>query len=343
MRETLSLPLTPVDGALVRPLFVAARAEFRDDLPHTAWQARAAGIIATFYRSGKLVLEGDAARVWAERVAARTGVRVPGAKRTSATPAGSGARAPAPAAPQPPAANDPSAPPPPRPAPGAARSPYGAAVAKLPKPTPAAWIGIDETGKGDYFGPLVTVAARVSLDQLGWLEELGVGDSKAISDANVVAIAAQLRDVIPHEAVVLSPRKYNELYARFGNLNKLLAWCHAAAADALAARTDAELVLSDQFATAPLVPRYLKGAAKGLRYAQRTRAEEDPAVGCASIFARALFLSRMKALEREFGVQLHKGAGSPVLAAGRRLVRERGVEILSDVAKLHFKTTQQIT
>jgi ribonuclease HIII len=286
------------------------------DVNHAFWQARGDATI-TFYRSGKLVVQGKTIEAFVAIAEAH------GATLSKwSGPRGE-------------AADDLDPP--------SFDGPFGAAVAKLPDPKPDAWIGIDEAGKGDYFGPLVTVAARVDVSQLELLAKLGVGDSKRIADKKIRKLAAQLRHVVPSRRVTLMPPKYNELYGSFGNLNKMLAWCHAAAAEALLeSGVEAELILSDQFAKSDIVKRALKELGSQRRFVQRTKAEEDPAVACASIFARAEFLARMDELEETHGVSLHKGAGAPVLIDGRALVSTLGRDALASVAKLHFKTTQTL-
>lgn len=220
---------------------------------------------------------------------------------------------------------------------------FRSAIAKLPDPSISDWIGIDEAGKGDYFGPLVIAAAHVERGQLPLLAELGVGDSKAINDKEVRSIAASLKPLIAHEIMVLRPPKYNELYDDIGNLNHLLAWAHSVVGSKVAEETGARLILSDQFAKRDIItPRLRKRGYTG-SFIQRTKAEEDPSVGAASIFARATFLWEMSRLEREHGVKLHKGAGPPVLSAGRTIVKKEGPEFLKNVAKLHFKTTARLT
>ena len=186
-------------------------------------------------------------------------------------------------------------------------------------------------------------AARVERSQLPLLAEHGIGDSKLLNDKKIKLIAAELKHVVPFRKLVLMPPKYNELYAKIGNLNKLLAWGHATVAEnLLESGVDAELILSDQFSKANLIGPRLKDRGSKLRFTQRTKAEEDPAVACASIFARAEFVFQMDELARDQGVDLPKGAGSPVVAAGRRIVAEHGRELLREVAKLHFKTTQSL-
>lgn len=324
-QQTVSLKFPAIAGTKYRALLTDAGFDFRS-APHADWQARGDAII-TLYTSGKLVIQGQHVDAWvlaAEELGGSVKKWAGAPRETDATaPTDGGAAAPV------------SVPD------GAGR--FAAAIAKLPAPTPDAWIGIDEAGKGDYFGPLVTAAARVETSQLPLLAELGVGDSKALTDKRVLAIAAELRHVVPFEKVVLLPSKYNDLYARIGNLNKLLAWAHATAAEGLLEKgTTAELILSDQFAKRDLISSRLKERGKQLRFTQRTRAEEDPAVACASIFARSEFLHRMRSLSDEHGIELPKGAGPPVLAAGRRYVAERGFTHLGQIAKLHFKTTTQL-
>lgn len=305
---------------------VARAAQVRDALTdrgfsfkvqqHMLWQARGAGAVVSFYKSGKVVVQGNDADAIVAMIEGR---------ETSAAPAGT---------------TSPSVPDDATQHAGEGR--LHRAWRLLPAPLPERWVGIDETGKGDFFGPLVTCAVRVELKDLPWLDELGVGDSKAINDREIERLAPLLRKALPFHEVVLMPPTYNELYASFSNLNKLLAWTHAAAAEAVLDNAPAELVLSDQFAKQEIVPRYFKGAGREVRYVQRTRAEADPAVGCASIIARATFLAKMRTLERDVGMKLHRGAGPPVIAAGRRFVERRGFDQLERVAKLHFKTIERL-
>ena len=314
MTITLKLPAAAQQG--LRERLAGEGCAFAQPA-HTFWQARGDGGVITFYTSGKVVVQGKAESTWAALLEAEGGdVLKHTAPQTGTKQAGLGLF-------------------------DRSGEPFAEGLSKLPSPPPTAWIGIDETGKGDYFGPLVVVAARVTRDQLPLLAELGVADSKSLTDKRALAIARDVAEVVPHHAMVLMPRTYNGLYERIGNLNKLLAWAHATAAEELLAQTDAELILSDQFAKANLVEQRLKERGRACRFQQRTKAEDDPAVAAASILARSLFLRRMASLEATFGHALHKGAGPPVLAAARAIVGSHGAEALADVAKLHFKTTSQ--
>lgn len=202
--------------------------------------------------------------------------------------------------------------------------------------------GVDESGKGDYFGPLVVVAAAISVLERPLLDELNVRDSKLLSDQRALTVAARLRRDVPHALVVIMPTKYNELYARIGNLNKLLAWGHARAIENLLEKVDCSRVVSDQFAKAHVLNGALMEKGRNVEIVQRVRGEAEPAVAAASIIARAEFLDRLQRLSAEFAIALPKGGGPIVDEAGARFVRQHGELKLADVAKTHFKNTSKI-
>jgi len=204
-------------------------------------------------------------------------------------------------------------------------------------------IGADETGKGDYFGPLVVVACALSPEEERFLEAAHLVDSKTLADAQARNAARTLREVLPHEAIAIGPARYNELYESFRNLNTLLAWAHAKAISTLVERTGCRRVVLDRFCDEKVVRRALGDLASTLDLEVRPRAEDDPAVAAASVIARAVFLDRLDALSRRFDIKLPKGAGPPVLKAGRAFIRRHGKDALRHVAKLHFRTTDQIT
>lgn len=200
-------------------------------------------------------------------------------------------------------------------------------------------IGLDETGKGDYFGPLVVAAVCGKPEAL---RALGVTDSKKIADARCVRLAREIRAGFEVETVVIQPVRYNELYGRMKNLNKLLAWAHARALENLLERVDASRVVADQFADARVLQGALLEKSRLVHLEQMHRGESHPSVAAASIVARAEFIERLEQLGHDHGVKLPKGAGSPVDAAGVLIVQSGGVDLLRKVAKLHFKTTQKI-
>jgi ribonuclease HIII len=205
-------------------------------------------------------------------------------------------------------------------------------------------VGADESGKGDYFGPLVVAAWYLDVDEVAALRRLGVADSKALGDGRVERIAGQL-DALGHGAVLsLMPRDYNRRYAEVGNLNVLLAEMHAACIRGLLDRAPGrtQAVVVDQFARDGSVLARALGLPPGCRLVTRTKGEADPAVAAASLLARAEFLRGLRALGHEFGHDFAPGAGEPTLRSARAFVASFGKERLGEVAKVHFATTRRL-
>lgn len=203
-------------------------------------------------------------------------------------------------------------------------------------------IGIDESGKGDYFGPLVIAAAYVNPIIERDLKLMQVRDSKRISDPRVLQLASDLRQVCKHSIVAIGPERYNELYQKIGNLNRLLAWGHARALENLLEQVDAQQAIADQFGDERFILNALLEKGKHVQLVQRPKAEEDLAVAAASILARAEFLRRLSALSEKVGTSLPKGASPSVELAARMVVKKRGQDALRTIAKLHFKTTKAV-
>ncbi len=206
--------------------------------------------------------------------------------------------------------------------------------------------GLDESGKGDFFGPVV--AATVIADKSaieGWIKA-GVKDSKKISELQIMKLDAIIRDTrgVVVRTWFCGMPKYNELMARpRANLNLLLAWMHASAlADALSQKR-VPWGLLDQFTEQPLVQKELarKGVAD-FELKMRTKAEEDPVVAAASVVARAEFVRQMNVLSKRFGEKLQKGAGPLVKEQGARIIEKFGACALGDFAKLHFRTAYEV-
>jgi ribonuclease HIII len=203
-------------------------------------------------------------------------------------------------------------------------------------------IGVDEAGKGDYFGPLCVAGVFADEKMLPELVKIGVRDSKTLSDDQVRKMATIIVKTVPNYVIRLQPKKYNELYASFKNLNTLLAWCHTTVIEQLAAHSHASLAIIDKFAHERVVEAALRKKKMLLKVEQRIKGEQDVVVAAASIVARWAFLDGLESLGKRIGVTLPKGAARHVVAAAKSLVRERGPDILSEVAKLHFKTTQEV-
>ena len=207
--------------------------------------------------------------------------------------------------------------------------------------------GIDESGKGDFFGPLVIACAFVADETaVAKLTALGVRDSKAIkSDARITEIAAQITPILHGKTaiVAIGPEAYNRAYAKIGSLNRLLAWGHARALENLLQKApECTEALADKFGEEHLIRNALMEKGRAVELIQRTKAESDIAVGAASILARSEFVRRMNLLSEECGITLPKGAGPGVERVAGLLVEKGGREILERTAKMHFRTAYRV-
>ncbi|HEY8172981.1 MAG TPA: ribonuclease HIII [Dehalococcoidia bacterium] len=210
-------------------------------------------------------------------------------------------------------------------------------------PDAPAWVGSDESGKGDYFGPLVVAAVAIKRSEWRVLETLGVQDSKKLTDARAASLAREIAGAFPNEVVVMMPKRYNELWVKFGSVNRLLAWAHARAIEEVLSRApEATAAVADQFGDRRLIENALFERGQKIELVQMPRAERDPAVAAASILARAEFIRRLDLLGRDAGVRLPKGASAAVDATARAVVAKQGPAILDQIAKRHFKTTQRV-
>ena len=206
--------------------------------------------------------------------------------------------------------------------------------------------GIDESGKGDFFGPLVVAGAYTDAGIARRLIDAGVMDSKRVtSAARIRQLAAVIRATpgCATEVVAIGPERYNQMYASFGNLNRLLAWGHARAIEKLVAACPAcPRALSDQFARPEVLQRALRDKGLTIHLEQRTKGESDTAVAAASILARERFIDWMDKTSAACGVKLPLGASAAVVRAGRELVARHGGAALGKAAKLHFRTTAAV-
>ena len=206
--------------------------------------------------------------------------------------------------------------------------------------------GIDESGKGDFFGPLVIAGVYTDATITRHLMEAGIMDSKKIGSAAKIRKLAEIIRQTPGcawEIVSIGPQSYNEMHASFGNLNRLLAWGHARVIEKLLEKKpDCPRTLSDQFARAEVLQRALKLKKLTLQLDQRTKGESDIAVAAASILARERFVDWIDKTSAAGGVKLPLGASDAVIHAGRELVTRHGVDALGKIAKLHFRTTNAV-
>jgi ribonuclease HIII len=206
--------------------------------------------------------------------------------------------------------------------------------------------GVDESGKGDFFGPLVIAGVYVDLAIARKLLDAGVQDSKRIaSDTRIRALAQTIRKstIGLNETVLIGPERYNELYEKFGNLNSLLGWGHARVIEnLLAKKPDCPRSLSDQFADARVIERSLLRHGRKIDIQQRPKAESDIAVAAASILAREAFIDWLERRGKALGLRLERGVSASVKETAKKLVETNGAHILRELAKVHFRTAHDI-
>lgn len=209
-------------------------------------------------------------------------------------------------------------------------------------------IGTDESGKGDYFGPLVSAGVYVDEQTSKYLITLGVKDSKELSDSKNLELAIEIARICNGRFAVIeiSPEKYNILYEQFKNenknLNTILAWGHAKALEEILSKIDCKVAIADQFADESFILSKLQEKGKRLKLIQMHKAEQHIAVAAASILARARFLTKLSKLSNEYKINLPKGASQTVIESAKKFVDMHGKDALRKIAKLHFKTTDEI-
>jgi len=205
--------------------------------------------------------------------------------------------------------------------------------------------GIDESGKGDFFGPLVIAGVYVNNDLAKEFKAAGITDSKRISsDKKIRDLARAIRQSrAPHSVVSIKPERYNELYTKIGNLNRLLAWGHARIIENLCELVpDCPRALSDKFANVQVLEKALMEKGRSIQLDQQTKAESDFAVAAASILAREKFIDWLDEHSIVHGVKLHRGVSQQVKDSAREITAKGGKETLAQVAKMHFKTALEI-
>jgi len=203
-------------------------------------------------------------------------------------------------------------------------------------------IGVDESGKGDYFGPLVIASVHVNPGIEEKLIKLGVQDSKRLSDPQIQEMAAKIRDITAHSIIIMSNKSYNEVYESMPNLNHILSWAHCKVIESTYKKTTCENALSDDFGSPDLIRKTLKSKGIPVKLYSRPRAESNIAVAAASILARDKLVEGFEELKAQFNRTFPKGASTSTISVAKELVEEYGEGILPYVSKLHFKTTEQV-
>ena len=206
-------------------------------------------------------------------------------------------------------------------------------------------IGSDEVGTGDYFGPIVVAAAYVSKDNIEFLEELGVKDSKKLTDSQILEIVPKFIKKIPYEAIILTNEIYNKNYSSDINMNKIKALLHNKVLYKLSSEIkEQEYIIVDQFAESYVYFNYLKGCKDIVKNITFFTKGEDKhlSVACASLISRFIFIKEFNKLSDNIGFELPKGAGEIVDEVGKKIVDKYGFNKLNEIAKLNFKNTEKI-
>jgi ribonuclease HIII len=213
-------------------------------------------------------------------------------------------------------------------------------------------LGVDESGKGDFFGPLCVAGAYVNEAIVNRWEGKGIRDSKNISsDRRIIELADAIENTpgCVTTVVCIGNESYNRLHTKMRSVNAILAWGHARVIENLMSQKSRMIpppvrAISDQFARdKATVARALMSQGREIELVQRHKAEADLAVAAASILARREFVRRLGAMGKEFGQVFPKGASAAVEEAGRAFVAKHGADALGKVAKLHFRTTQKVS
>ena len=207
-------------------------------------------------------------------------------------------------------------------------------------------MGVDESGKGDFFGPMVVAAAYVDEGIARDLKAMNVRDSKTVTtDKAMQELARKIRARLGDRFAVVSigPGAYNRLYEKMGSVNRILAWGHAKAIENLLEKVPGcPRALSDQFGPEHQIQRALQQKGRQIKLEQRHKAESDVAVAAASILARSGFLTAMEKMGEKYGMGFPKGASDKVRAAAAELAKKHGGGAFLETAKCHFKTTDDV-
>ncbi len=203
---------------------------------------------------------------------------------------------------------------------------------------PERWIGSDEAGKGDYFGPLVVAGVCLDNDTASLLFKRGVSDSKKLSVDQLIEFDEDIRAVLEprsFEVIVMSPEKYNQLHAKMGNVLDILVWAHSRVIRNISERVNCRVAIVDKFASGSRAAS-MENAVPGVQVHQFTKGEREMAVASASVLASAQFNRSISALSEQHGIRLLKGAGNDVKMLALKLKAEKGEEFYRKVAKSDF-------
>ena len=281
--------------------------------PYAKWQAKDGDTVITLYESGKVVFQGSdadlASSFWIDTERINSGkVDVKGVETNK-------------------------------------KDKLDTSIKVDPKIYNSSSIGSDEVGTGDYFGPIVVTAAYVSKDSIPYLEELGVKDSKQMSDDKILEIVPKIIKKIPYESMILTNTEYNQKYSKDLNLNKIKAIMHNNVLYKLKEQTQSyDYIIVDEFAKDFIYYNYLRDTTNVVRNITfLTKGEtKSLAVAAASLISRYIFIKEFNKLSNNIGINLPKGASNQVDDIAYKIAKDKGIDYLKDIAKLNFKNTQKV-
>jgi len=206
------------------------------------------------------------------------------------------------------------------------------------------YIGTDESGKGDYFGPLVIAGVYLNPEAGKFLKALGVRDSKELTDYQIKQYTSEIKKMneIIFDVVLISPEKYNQLYEKVGNLNRLMGWAHARVIENLLGKCNADEVISDKFGNEKLILDALQEKGRSINLKQITKAEKFTAVAAASIFARDAVIRWFSSQSKKYELDIPKGSSTDVEKFAKRFLEKHGEVEIRKMVKIHFKTSQKV-
>ena len=206
------------------------------------------------------------------------------------------------------------------------------------------YIGTDESGKGDYFGPLVVAGVYLNPDTSKLLRSIGIRDSKELSDYQIEQIASEIKKnpKVIFDVVLISPEKYNQLYTKMGNLNRLMGWAHARVIENLLNKCDPGEVISDKFGNEKIILGALQEKGRSINLKQVTKAERFTAVAAASVLARESVINWFRIQSRKYKIEIPKGSSLEVESVAKNLYQKLGEDTLTKLVKFHFKTSNKI-
>ena len=281
--------------------------------PYAKWQAKDGDTVITLYNSGKVVFQGSdadlASSFWIDTERINSGkVDIKSSESKS-------------------------------------KDKQDKSIKVDPKIYNSSSIGSDEVGTGDYFGPIVVTAAYVSKENIPYLEELGVKDSKQMLDDKILEVVPKIIKKIPYESMILTNTEYNQKYSKDLNLNKIKAIMHNNVLYKLKEQTQSyDYIIVDEFAKDFIYYNYLRdntNVVKNITFLTKGESK-SLAVAAASLISRYIFIKEFDKLSDKVGIALPKGAGDNVDDVAYIIAKEKGIEYLKDIAKLNFKNTKKV-